>query len=95
MKRIVLALLALLGLVAQSAPLQARICGTGGSEIGAQVGVVIAARPQGQALGASTVAGDAAVSNLDQRTRECAQPVERRRPVYIPTVQLRVDRALE
>lgn len=91
MKRIVLALLALLGLIAQSAPLQARICGADS----AQIGVMATVRPQGQALGANTATGDAATTKPDRRERECSQPSERKRPVYIPSVQLRVDRALE
>lgn len=91
MKRIILALLALLGLVAQSAPLQARMCGADS----AQIGVMVAPRAQGQALGANTATTESAANKADKRERNCSAPVERRRPVYLPSVQLGSDRALE
>lgn len=92
MKRIVLALLALLGLVAQSAPVQARLCGVGSEQIGAIAGP----RAQGQALAAQAVPGAVAKVRPERRDRDCTSPqAERKRPVYIPSVQLRVDRALE
>ena len=91
MKRIVLALLALLGLVAQGAPAQAGLCGMGV----AQVGMVSGTRDQGQALAAQSVASEVA-AKPDRKERDCRQPTtDRKRPVYIPSVQLGSDRARE
>jgi type IV secretory pathway TrbL component len=91
MKRIVLALLALLGLFAQGAPAQAGLCGVGI----AQVGTVVAPRVQGQALAAQAVASEVA-AKPDRKERACRQPTtDRKRPVYIPSVQLGSDRARE
>ncbi|MCW1402691.1 hypothetical protein OKA06_10225 [Novosphingobium sp. MW5] len=90
MKRIVLAFLALLGLVAQSAPVQARMCGV------EQVGAVTAVRAQRQALTAQVAPSAAAVAKPDRKDRECTSTAtERKRPVYIPAVQLGSDRARE
>ncbi|PLK26266.1 hypothetical protein [Novosphingobium sp. TH158] len=92
MKRIILAFLALLGLVAQTAPAQARICGIGSEQIGAVAGP----RTQAQALAAQALPGVAAQVRPERRDRDCSFPQSsRKRPVYIPSVQLRVDRALE
>ncbi|MFM5930175.1 MAG: hypothetical protein ACKOPQ_04635 [Novosphingobium sp.] len=92
MKRIVLALLALLGLVAQTAPVQARICGVGSEQIGA----IAAPRTQRQALAAQIQPSPSPTAKVDRKDRDC-QPVatERKRPVYIPAVQLGIDRARE
>lgn len=92
MKRIVLAFLALLGLVAQSAPVQARMCGVGAE----QVGAVTAVRAQRQALTAQVAPSAAAVAKPDRKDRDCTpSATERKRPVYIPAVQLGSDRARE
>ncbi|MFM6933080.1 MAG: hypothetical protein ACKOUT_12645 [Novosphingobium sp.] len=92
MKRIVLAFLALLGLVAQSAPVQARMCGIGSE----QVGAVSSVRAQRQALTAQVAPSAVAVAKPDRKDRDCAPAAaERKRPVYIPAVQLGSDRARE
>lgn len=90
MKRYVLALLALLGLVAQAAPVQARVCGLGTAQ------VVVVDRSQGRALAAQSVASEAPVAQGEKAVRDCAAPrADRKKPVYIPTVQLKADRARE
>lgn len=90
MKRFVLALLALLGLVAQAAPVQARVCGVGAPQ------VVLVDRGQGRALVAQATASEAPMAQADRAVRDCALPrADRKKPVYIPTVQLKADRARE
>ncbi|MFM5894266.1 MAG: hypothetical protein ACKOQM_07530 [Novosphingobium sp.] len=92
MKRIVLALLALFGLIAQGAPAQAGLCGVGI----AQVGTVSGSRTQGQALSAQSIPTDAVAAKPDKAARDCRQPLtDRKRPVYIPSVQLGSDRSHE
>ncbi|WP_310533369.1 hypothetical protein [Novosphingobium sp.] len=92
MKRIILAFLALMGLVAQGAPVQARMCGVGSE----QVGAVSSVRVQRQALTAQVAPSAAAVAKPDRKDRDCTPAAaERKRPVYIPAVQLGSDRARE
>ena len=90
MVRIMLALLALLGFAAQAVPAQARVSGTGGTEVGsveaspAAVRAVIAARPEplpvnGYIAASAETPGGHAVGN----------------PVSVPTVRLRIDRSHE
>ena len=92
MKRILLAFLALLGIVAQAAPVSARVCGVGAAEVGS-VGV-----PQAQ-YGAFAAVTESAQQQMVRR--EAPLPVlpmhaaARKKPVFIPSVQLGPDRALE
>jgi hypothetical protein len=91
MTRFLLTLLALLtGLTAASAPASARVCGSGGAEIGAlevPLGAVRVAIPGQQINGPRARQGAVA---LERNCRRSTRPT-----VYLPTVQLGVDRALE
>ena len=90
MNRFILALLALLtGLAAQVAPAQARMCGVGEAEIGS----IEVARGGSKAVARQVAAAEqpAAVPHRERDTR--VRPP--RPPVYIPSVQLGPDRALE
>jgi len=91
MKRIVLALLALLGLVAHGAPAQAAACGVGV----AQVGLVSGVRVQGQAIAARSIPA-AAIIQPGRIKRDCGPSLSREWPVIItPTVLFGPDRARE
>ena len=91
MNRFILALLALLtGLAAQVAPAQARMCGVGVAEIGS----VEVARGGSKAVARQVVASDLPAVSAPHRERDTrVRPV--RPAVYIPSVQLGSDRALE
>ncbi len=92
MKRIILAFLALLGLVAQTAPVQARVCGVGSEQIGS----IVVPRAQRQALTAQVLPSAGPISKVERKERDCAPATsERKNPVYIPAVQLGVDRSRE
>lgn len=90
MVRIMLALLALLGFAAQAVPAQARLCGTGGAEVGsveaspAAVRAVVAVRPEPLPATAFTAA-------LAEIPRQLAGGS----PVSVLTVRLRIDRSHE
>lgn len=91
MKRIVLALLALLGLVAHGAPAQAGACGIGIAQVG------LASEPgvQGQVL-ASRALPPAAVVQPSRSEPACGPSLALvRPPVIVPTVQFGPDRARE
>lgn len=91
MNRAFLALLALLtGLVAQVAPVQARIVGVGETEINSVAG----ARAGQHQTTTRPAAARPQVVRQD-RQREQSRPAVRRVPVYIPSVLLGVDRTLE
>ena len=91
MTRFLLTLLALLtGLAAAGSPTQARICSSGDTQIGALAvpsgGEQIAVLSQGSSAPAARRASS-------ERRDICQRPV--RRPIYTPSVQLKVDRAHE
>ncbi len=91
MNRIVLALLALFaGLAAQATPAQARMSGSGDTEIGA-VDSARGARPS--APQASSV--DAPVVRQERRDRDGERVRPVRPAVFIPSVLFGVDRAFE
>lgn len=91
MKRIVLALLALLGLVAHGAPAQAGACGIGI----AQVGLVARPGVQGQALAARSLPTATIVQ--PRRVQRACGPTLAAQPVLavLTPVQLGPDRAHE
>jgi hypothetical protein len=91
MTRILLTLLALLtGLVAQTAPAQARMCL--GRE--AEVGVVEAPRSGVRiVIRGSSIGAPAARRETGYHARSCVKPL--RTIVYLPTVQLGSDRSLD
>ncbi len=91
MNRFLLALLALLtGLAAQVAPAQARMMGTGEAEIGA----VEVARGGAKAVASQVGISEVTVPATQHRERDPrVRPI--RPPIYIPSVQIGVDRALE
>ena len=91
MTRIMLAFLALLtGLVATGAPAATRLCSVDGAEVGSvaipSAGERAAARRQGATAPAPR-------PEWQYRRSDCVKPV--RKPVYIPSVQLGIDRARE
>lgn len=92
MIRLFLTLLALLtGLTEVSAPAHARMSGVGETEIGAL---------QGARSGIRSAAGqagtlDAPAVRRDRRTREAMRTRPARARVYIPSVQIGIDRAAE
>jgi len=92
MKRILLALLALMtGLAAQAGPVQARMSGNAETEIGAPDGQRGGTRPaqtQSQTV-------DAPAVQKERRERQAARVRPGRGPVYIPSVLFGPDRALE
>ncbi len=92
MKRILLALLALMtGLVAQAGPVQARMSGGADTEIGVSDSTRGSARPnqaQSQAI-------DAPAVQRERRERQSTRIRPSRGRVYIPSVLLGPDRALE
>jgi hypothetical protein len=91
MTRLLLTLLALLtGLTSVATPASARVCAVGGAEIGAleaPLGAVRIAIPGQQVNGPRARQGTLAVN---RNCRKSTRPV-----IYLPTVQLGVDRALE
>lgn len=92
MTRILLAFLALLGLVAQAAPAEARVCAAGV----AQVGMVAPARGVARALASHTVAAAQPGPGAAPQFDGCSRSVPAKRPeVYVPTVQMGIDRAHE
>ncbi len=92
MNRFLLALIALLtGLVTQVSPAQARISGAEGVEIGA----VVAGRSAARTSVSQPVAIDAPVTRQERRERSFSRGHPQRQSVYIPSVQLRIDRAHE
>ena len=92
MKRILFAFLALMGLVAQVSPVQARISGLRAAEVGA----IASPRIYGQAIAAQSVASEAVVTQADRNPPKRALTVSSHKLlVFIPAAQLRVDRALE
>jgi hypothetical protein len=91
MTRLLLTLLALLtGLVAHTAPAQARMCLGSKAEVGAveapRSGTRVVVRD-------ASIGAPAAQRETGDCSRECAWPPEQ--IVYLPTVHLGVDRALE
>ncbi|MEP7221121.1 MAG: hypothetical protein ABI673_00490 [Novosphingobium sp.] len=89
MKRILLAFLALLGLAAQIAPAQARMCGV-------EIGAVNRAQDQARALAPAAISAIQAVPRQNPLEQHCAaQRRFRSQPVHIPAVQIGPDRALE
>lgn len=92
MRRILLAFLALLGLAAQVSPVQARVCGSGVAEIG----VVTAPRGASRALAARTAIAAQGAIRTQPRVAGCGASAPAHRPqVYVPTVQMGIDRAHE
>ena len=92
MRRILLAFLALLGLAAQVAPVQARVCGAGMTEIG----VAAPLRGAPRALAARTAIAAQAATRTEPRLDGCNRTILLKRPqVYVPTVQMGIDRAHE
>jgi hypothetical protein len=92
MIRLLLTLLALLtGLVAQTAPAQARMCGVSETEIGAVEG----ARSGSRTAAGQSSAIDAPVARQERRDREFARVRPASIRIYVPTVQLGIDRAHE
>jgi hypothetical protein len=90
MTRIMLAFLALLtGLVATGAPAATRVCQLSGTEVGS-VAIPTPGERKAQRQG---VAAQAPQPEWADRRTDCQKPI--RKPVYIPTVQLGVDRAHE
>jgi hypothetical protein len=91
MNRALLALLAILtGVLAQVAPVQARIVGVGGTEINATEG----ARAGDRQSATRQTAARPQVARQAQRS-ERTSSVPPRKPVFIPAVLLGTDRALE
>jgi hypothetical protein len=92
MNRILLAFLALLGIVAQAAPVEARICGVGS----AQIGAVDVSRSQARALSAQAETQEIPAVRIERRAAQCQKaPPSKKSPVYIPSVQMGIDRAYE
>ncbi len=92
MKRILLAFLALMtGLVAQAGPVQARMNGGADTEIGVADGARGTARPSQ----AQVQAIDAPAAQKERRERQATRVRPSRGQVYIPSVLLGPDRALE
>ena len=92
MKRIVLALLALMtGLVAQAGPVQARMNGGADTEIGVADGSRGATRPSSVQIQAV----DAPAAQKQRRERQASRIRPSRGQVYIPSVLFGPDRALE
>jgi hypothetical protein len=90
MTRLLLTLLALLtGLTVQNVPAQARICGASESEIGA-----IESSPGSEKVAAQERGATAPRARREVQGRRSCMRV-RPQPVYIPTVQLGIDRARE
>ena len=91
MTRFLLALLALMGLAAQAAPVEARVC-----RATAEIGVLAPARGVARALAARPVTIAAAPARGEPRLDRCSDGASARRPkVFVPTVQLQSDRAAE
>ncbi len=91
MTRFLLALLALMGLAAQAAPAEARVC-----RASAEIGVLAPARGVARALAARPAAIAAAPARSEPGFDRCAEGASPRRPqVFVPTVQLQSDRAAE
>lgn len=92
MNRFLLALLALFtGLVAQAAPVQARMSGASDTEIGSVESARTGARPsavQSQSL-------DAPVARQERRAREAVRIRPAAPRIYIPSVLFGADRAFE
>lgn len=92
MNRIFLALLALFaGIVTQVAPAQARMSGSGNTEINALERVETVAR----ACTAPATVAEQGGCRIARRDRAVNRPRNVRSRVYIPTVQFGPDRALE
>ena len=92
MNRIFLAILALFaGLAAEATPVFARMAGSGETEIGATEAGRGSARPS--AVQASPV--EAPVARQERRDRVAMRVRPAGPRIYIPSVQLGVDRALE
>jgi hypothetical protein len=92
MNRIFLAILALFaGLAAEASPVFARMAGSGDTEIGATENGRGAARPS--AIQASPI--EAPAARQERRDREAMRVRPARPRIFIPSVQLGVDRALE
>lgn len=92
MRRILLAFLALLGFAAQISPVQARVCGAGV----AQVGVAAPLRGAARALTARTAIAAQSAIRAQPRVDGCGNSAPARQPqVYVPTVQMGIDRAHE
>ena len=91
MTRFLLALLALMGLVAPTAPVEARVC-----RVSAEIGVFAPASSAARALAARPAAIAAAPARGEPRLDRCGDGALPRRPqVFVPTVQLQSDRAAE
>lgn len=92
MKRFILALLALLGLVAQAAPAQARVCGGSRTEVGA----VVALGAPGQGLVAQEQAcKTVSLRPVGDQANAAHQAFENASAPLTATVQLQADRARE
>lgn len=92
MNRIFLAILALFaGLAAEASPVFARMSGGGDTEIGAMESGRGAARPS--AVQASPI--EAPVVRQERRDREAVRVRPASARIFIPSVQLGVDRALK
>ncbi len=90
MTRFLLTLLALLtGLTMQTAPANARMCGAGETEIGA-----VESLPGGEKVAAQERGTTAPRARREWRGRRGCPRIQPQ-PVYIPTVQLGIDRAHE
>lgn len=92
MTRIMLAFLALLtGLVATGAPAAQRACPLNGTEVGS---VAIPSPAAERATQRQGVAAQSPRPEWGERRSECSGKTVRK-PVYIPTIQLGIDRARE
>ncbi len=91
MTRVFLALFALFGLIAQTAPAQARICG-----LGTEIGVVAQPRGAARALVANPSGVGQPPARLEPRDKDCQRAAPpKRSQVYVPSVQMGIDRAYE
>ncbi len=91
MQRILLAFLALIGVIAQTAPAQAAMC-----RAGTEIGAVTVARAPSNALAVPSAKAILPDTRTAARTSPCLDlPASKRPPVYIPSVQLQADRAHE
>ncbi len=92
MNRIFLAILALLaGLAAEATPVFARMAGAGETEIGTTEAGRGSARPS--AVQASPI--EAPIARQERRDRDAVRVRPARPRIFVPSVQLGVDRALE
>jgi hypothetical protein len=96
MKRFILALLALIGLVAQAAPAQARLGAVGGGVSSAQVGLAVQRQVPAQKLAACRAIPVQPTGEITGLLRETGRPSATAPAAFVaPTVRLKTDRARE